>query len=185
MHYAWVAEGRPPAQLYDAGKSFFNNARGWRAGALRPRIHPPSPPSSTRLCSVPSMRIGPTTTKGWGPSPFSSGLGDQRGPGAVLRQEDADLHDEDPDSLVLIYGFNEGGGSGGGVYYHQGCHRAAVFLDMWEHDYAMPAAAHPELWHPLETILSHWIELIRIGKVAAVPGHAPDPLLGKGDGLWR
>ncbi|KAK7963949.1 hypothetical protein PG996_008362 [Apiospora saccharicola] len=122
--------------------------------------------------------VGPESIFFW-----ASGINED--PEQFFAQEDADLHDEDPDSLVCLYGFNEGGGSGGGVYYHQGCHRATVFLDMWDHDYAMPVAAHPELWHPLETILSHWIELIRIGKVAAVPEHAPDPLLGEGDGLWR
>ncbi|KAK8001246.1 hypothetical protein PG991_013468 [Apiospora marii] len=186
MHYAWVAEGRPPAQLYDAGKTFFINARGWRAGALRPRIRPSLAAFLDTALLRPVNENWSKDHEGVGPeSIFFWASGINEDPEQFFAKEDADLHDEEPDSLVCLYGFNEGGGPGGGVYYHQGCHRAAVFLDMWDHDNAMPVAAHPELWHPLETILSHWIELIRIGKVAAVPDRAPDPLLGKGDGLWR
>lgn len=187
MQYAWVAEGRPPAQLHDAAKTFFNNARGWRAGALRPRIHPSLAAFLDTALLRPVNENWSDGHEGVGPESiffWASGINDD--PEEFFAKEVADLYDEDPDSLVCLYCVNEGGESGGGgVYYHQGYHRAAVFLDMWDHDYAMPVAAHSELWHPLETVLSHWIELIRIGKVAALPKPASDPLLGKGDGLWR
>ncbi|KAK8029719.1 hypothetical protein PG993_011010 [Apiospora rasikravindrae] len=186
LHHAWVAEGRAASQLYDISKTIFNNPGGWRARALRPRMRPSLAAFLGTALLRPVSENWSKDHEGVGPEGiffWASGINED--PEDFFDQDAADLHDEDPDSLVCLYGFNEGGESGGGVYYHQGSHRAAVFLDMWDHDYAMPVAAHPELWHPLETILTNWIELIRIGKVAALPEHAPDHLLGSGDGLWK
>ncbi|KAK7959265.1 uncharacterized protein PG986_004119 [Apiospora aurea] len=189
LHHAWAAESRPAAQLYASGKTFFNDNHpdGWRARALRPRIHPSLAAFLDTALLRPISETWSQDHEGVGPEGlffWASGI-NADDPEGFFDQGAADLHDEDPDSLVCLYGCNEGGESGGGLYYHQPSHRAAVFLDMWDHDYAMPVAAHPELWHPLETILSNWIELIRIGKVAVVPEHAPDRLLGSGDGLWK
>ncbi|KAK8062811.1 hypothetical protein PG997_014908 [Apiospora hydei] len=198
LHHAWVAEGRPPAQLYESGKTFFNDNHpdGWRAQALRPRIHPSLAAFlDTALLRPVRKDWSQNNHEGVGPEGlffWASGI-NAEDPEGFFNQDAADLHDEDPDSLVCLYGCNEGGESGGGVYHHQPSHHAAVFLDMWDHDYAMPVAAHPELWHPLETILSNWIELIRVRKVVAVPKpeseflHDPlhDHLPIAGDGLWK
>jgi len=40
----------------------------------------------------------------------------------------------------------------------------------------MPVLAHPELWYPLETILSQWIHLLRLGKAVASRHDAPSRL---------
>lgn len=48
----------------------------------------------------------------------------------------------------------------------------------------MPVEEHPELWYPLETVLSSWIELIHIGKITAAPSEAPPLFSGEKMGPW-
>jgi hypothetical protein len=35
--------------------------------------------------------------------------------------------------------------------------------------YGFPVEDHLKVWNPLETLLSHWIDLIHLGKVVASP----------------
>ncbi|KAK8078826.1 hypothetical protein PG994_002633 [Apiospora phragmitis] len=154
MHYAWAAEGRPPAQLRVARRR------------SPPRFHPSLAVFLDAALVRPVNKQWSENHEGVGPeSMFFWALGTNEDPEAFFAREDADLHDEDPDSLVCLYWGNEGGGSGGGVYYHQGRHRAAAFLDMWDHDYAMPAAAHPTL----ERLFEHWRSLVERGVWAVGP----------------
>ncbi|KAM5454795.1 hypothetical protein MaudCBS49596_002092 [Microsporum audouinii] len=75
------------------------------------------------------------------------------------------------DSLVNLYDGGMSIEAGGGLFYRQGSHRAVVFMHMDAYDQAFPIEAHEELWHPLETVLSNWINLILIGKViGSLPG---------------
>ena len=90
------------------------------------------------------------------------------------------------DSLVNLYRHGQCGESGGGLFYLQGSHshRAAVFMHMDDHGFAFPVAEHPDLWHPLETVLSNWIELIMLGKVVAEHPDAPTRFDSEKFGPW-
>jgi hypothetical protein len=89
-------------------------------------------------------------------APFFFWASDLADPDWLFDNVAADLFDQPIDSLLCLYYPNIGhsGSSGGGVFYHQGHHCAATFMHMWDHDYALPVE-HPELWHPLETVLSN------------------------------
>ncbi|KAL2168754.1 hypothetical protein VTG60DRAFT_6863 [Thermothelomyces hinnuleus] len=93
----------------------------------------------------------------------------------LFDNETADLFDEPEDSLVCLYGPNigQGGESGGGLFYHQGHHRAVVFMHMDDHGFALPFDSHAELWQPLEVVLSNWIDLVHMGKITASPRDSP------------
>ncbi|KAK1953670.1 hypothetical protein LY78DRAFT_664315 [Colletotrichum sublineola] len=100
----------------------------------------------------------------------------------------ASLYSEPEDSLLRLYlpVIESGGESGGGLIYHQGRHVAAFFMHIDDMGYALPVDEHPTNWHPLETVLSNWVELIRLGKVIASP--APAGLYGSekvGPWEWR
>lgn len=53
-----------------------------------------------------------------------------------------------------------------GLVYDQQLHRALMAQTIWEIDATKPAAKTEHQWFPLETILSKWIEMFRIGEVA-------------------
>ncbi|KAI1401066.1 hypothetical protein F4819DRAFT_342276 [Hypoxylon fuscum] len=177
VHYAWVSEGRAPDSLN--GNNTFFTTHGAAAEALRPRLRP-------SLAAFLATAILPPAD-GPEPAPFffwANGLSD---PDDLFADQAADLFDEPVDNLVCLYfpNIGQGGESGGGLLYHQGCHRAAVFMHMDDYDYALPVEAHPSLWHPLETVLSNWIELIRLGKVTASPRDMPALFASEKIGLWE
>jgi hypothetical protein len=58
-------------------------------------------------------------------------------------------------------------------------------MHMDDYDYALPVAAHPELWYPLETVLSNWIELVHLGKITASPRDAPALFGSEKIGPWE
>lgn len=179
VHYAWVAEGRAPAGLYGDAPNTFFAVHGAAAEALRPRLDP------SLAAFLATARLPPTDALE--PAPFFfwvSGLGE---PDDLLANYAADLFDEPEDSLVNLYfpNIGQGGKFGGGVLYHQRYNRAAVFMHMDDHDYAFPVAAHPELWHPLETILSNWISLIHLGKITASPKDVPAQFGSEKLGPWE
>ncbi|KAJ5793990.1 hypothetical protein N7457_000589 [Penicillium paradoxum] len=62
-----------------------------------------------------------------------------------------------------------------GVVYDQQLHRAAFPMTIWNTGSLEPISEHEEMWFPLETILTHWIYMIRIGKVTvdSPEGEAP------------
>ncbi|KAI0867463.1 hypothetical protein GGS24DRAFT_485515 [Hypoxylon argillaceum] len=168
VHYAWVAEGRPPASLRSNANTFFT-AHGAAADALRPRLDP-------SLAAFLAAALLPPSGA-FEPAPFFFWASELTEPDGFFATFEADLFDEPEDSLISLYFPNvgQGGGSGGGVLYHQRYHRAAVFMHMDDHDFALPVDAHPEQWHPLETILSNWISLIHLGKIVA--SHRDEPAL--------
>lgn len=159
VDYCTAAEGLSPAASNDTLVSTLGEA----ASAVLPRLHPslvsffaaartPRSPFFFFAQSFPN----PTTTDSCG-GLFDNGL--------------ADLHSEPDDCLVRLYGpVIEAGGEDGGLIYHQRYHVAAFFMHIDDVDFAMPVDEHPLNWHPLETVLSNWISLIRLGKVVASPG---------------
>ncbi|KAJ5637428.1 hypothetical protein N7490_007307 [Penicillium lividum] len=75
---------------------------------------------------------------------------------------------EDMKRFVVIYGTaSELGPHCVGVIYDQELHGAAFPLALENFDSVFPMNEHWEMWWPLETILTHWIQLIRMGKVIA------------------
>ncbi|KFH43486.1 hypothetical protein ACRE_057360 [Hapsidospora chrysogenum ATCC 11550] len=48
-----------------------------------------------------------------------------------------------------------------------------------------PFEERPELWHPLETVLSDWMNLISIGKVIASPTDTPSLFGSQKVGPWE
>ncbi|KAK4252197.1 hypothetical protein C7999DRAFT_27445 [Corynascus novoguineensis] len=86
-------------------------------------------------------------------------------PDGLFDNQTADMFDEPENSLMCLYlpDSGQGGESSGGLFYYQGHHRA-VFMHMDDHGFGLPFNAHPELWHPFETIFSSWIDLVHIGK---------------------
>jgi hypothetical protein len=179
VHYAWVAEGRAPASLHSNNNTFFT-AYGAVAEALRPRLDP-----SLAAFLAAAMLPPDANTPEHAPFFFwASGLSE---PDFLFASDIADLFDQPPDSLVCLYFHNigQGGAPGGGVFYHQDCHRAAVFMHMDDYDFALPVEAHPALWHPLETVLSNWIDLLRLGKITASPRDTPALFGSEKIGPWE
>ncbi|KAK3378990.1 hypothetical protein B0T24DRAFT_646753 [Lasiosphaeria ovina] len=78
-----------------------------------------------------------------------------------------------------------------GLVYDQRRHAAVVALDMFDLDFCtrqgddFQLVIIEDLWHPLETVLTNWIHLIHIGKVAAVAPDVDDyEALGEKVGPW-
>ncbi|KAI8945495.1 hypothetical protein F4801DRAFT_124919 [Xylaria longipes] len=179
VHYAWVAEGCAPASLRSNTSTYFTH-HGAAADALRPRL-------DSSLAAFLDTALLPPTTDALDPAPFFFWTSELSGPDELFADFETDLFDEPEDSLVSLYfpNIGQGGEFGGGVFYHQGCHRAAVFMHMDDHDYAFPVEKHPELWHPLETVLSNWIDLIHLGKITASPRDVPAQFVGEKIGPWE
>jgi hypothetical protein len=51
-------------------------------------------------------------------------------------------------------------------------------LGIEDMDFSLPVENHPELWHPLETVLSNWIHMLQISKVTASPDDAENEKYG-------
>lgn len=167
VDYRMAAEGLAPTANHDT----FMSAPGTTASAIIPRLHPslaaflaaarvPRPPFFFFANCFPN----PATADELG-GLFDNGL--------------ADLHSEPEDHIVRLYCpiIESGGESNGGLIYHQAHHVAAFFMHLDDMDFALPIDEHPMNWHPLETVLSNWISLIRLGKVVASP--APSGLYGR------
>ena len=169
VQYAWLAEGRPLATLNSNSTNFFT-AFGDEAEALRPRLHPSLvafleaamiPPSESPDELFPPLSI------------FALGVST---PNELFEEFVADLQHQPVDSLVRLFPVDTGlsaEGSGGGVIYHQRFHRVAIFMHLDAYDCGFPVEDHPDIWNPLETLLSHWIDLIHLGKVVASPHEEP------------
>ncbi|KAI0379584.1 hypothetical protein F5Y04DRAFT_126078 [Hypomontagnella monticulosa] len=177
VHHAWISEGRIPAGL-DDNNTFFTT-HGAAAEALRPRLHPSLAAFLDR--AVLPLADGPER------APLFFWANEVSDPDFLFDDQAADLLNEPPSTLVCLYSPNigQGGCPGGGLFYHQGCHRAAVFMHMDDYNYAFPVEAHPSLWHPLETVLSNWIDIIRLGKVVASPRDTPALFGSEKIGPWE
>ncbi|KAJ6047086.1 hypothetical protein N7499_003051 [Penicillium canescens] len=73
----------------------------------------------------------------------------------------------------------------GGVIYHQRHHRVAIFMHTDDWGFGFQVKDHPDVWNPFETVLFHWIDLIRIGKVVAAPHEEPALFEFKKIGPWE
>lgn len=96
-------------------------------------------------------------------------------------------HFENIDRFVIIYRtYYELGSQCLGLVYDQELHRAAVPLFIGSLDSIEPIADHEDLWMPLETILTNWIHMVRIGKVTAcLPLDEEESEEMSQNGMWR
>ncbi|KAJ6032607.1 hypothetical protein N7540_003339 [Penicillium herquei] len=162
IQYAWLAEGRPLATLNGSSTNYFT-VHGAEAEALRLRLHP----SIVAFLDT-AIIIGETPL-----SIFATGL---NSPDSLFAESEADICDQPVDSILrLCYVALSTDDSNGGVIYHQNFHRVAIFTHGDDWDFGFPVEDHPlaEVWNPFETLLSHWIDLIHIGKVVAGPHEKP------------
>lgn len=86
----------------------------------------------------------------------------------------------EPDRVLTLYAANGMAGHSAGLMYDQERHQAYYAISIWEYDWASPIEEHQDLWHPLETVLSNWIEMTRVGKITASQGEAPN----EKNGVW-
>ncbi|CDM36772.1 unnamed protein product [Penicillium roqueforti FM164] len=105
----------------------------------------------------------------------------------IFLGEDNDL--DDLERFVIIYGtVLELGSHCVGVVYDQQLHRAAFPMTLENLDSVEPIGEHEDMWFPLETILTHWIYMLRIGKITtdSPEGEAPKELANSRSqiGLW-
>jgi hypothetical protein len=76
----------------------------------------------------------------------------------------------DKERFVILYGsWFEHGGHRVGLVYDQQRHQVAMTLYQENIDSVSPVEEHLDMWFPLETMLTNWIYMLRIGKVAAGP----------------
>ncbi|KAL2118601.1 hypothetical protein VTJ04DRAFT_8261 [Mycothermus thermophilus] len=163
--YAWLASGLQLNALLENHTNFFAHY-GAAAEAIRSRLHP-SIVSFLEVVMIPPVPDGHD-----GRPEFFWWAWQLNVPDYFFDDVTADIHDEPADTFIVLYGGGMGGAAGDGTFYHHRHHRVAVFGHMWDHDYAMPVERHPELWNPLETVLSTWIGMIQIGKIFAGPKEA-------------
>ncbi|KAJ5722128.1 hypothetical protein N7488_000163 [Penicillium malachiteum] len=167
IQYSWLAEGLPLATLNENSTNFFT-AFGAEAEALRPRLHP------SLVAFLDTAIIPPSDIPDQSPLPVSIFAWGLPTPDGFIEEFEADLQDQPVDSLVRLGHVGLAGeGSGGGVIYHQSFHRDGVFTHLEAYDFGFPVEDHPDIWNPLETVLSHSIDLIQLGKVVASPHEEP------------
>ncbi|KAI1141423.1 hypothetical protein F5Y05DRAFT_423256, partial [Hypoxylon sp. FL0543] len=108
-------------------------------------------------------------------------------PDDLFADQVSDLFDEPADSLVCLYfpKISQGREFDGGVFYHQGYHRAVVFMHMVDYGYALPVHVHLSLWNPLETVLPNWTDLVRLGKTTASLRDVPALFNNERIGPWE
>ncbi|KFH47789.1 hypothetical protein ACRE_013900 [Hapsidospora chrysogenum ATCC 11550] len=140
-------------------RATFFTTYGDAAKALRPRLHP----SVAAFLAAARAPDAPLFY-------FADGMPCPHGDfGGLFDNWTADFMDEPEDSIVRLYISN---------------------LDACGADteLAFPVDEYPQNWHPLETILSNWIALIRLGKVVASPNDEEPALYGSlkvGNWEWR
>jgi hypothetical protein len=177
VDHCLVADGRLDPAAEDSRATYFS-AHGDAAEAARPRLHP-SVAAFLAAARTPDVPLFFFVDGMSDPASDSYGLFDN---------ETADNEDEPEDSIVRLYYSHMdacGGKSGGGMLYHQSRHLASFFVHPDDTECAFPVDEHPQSWHPLETILSNWIALIRLGKVVASPADEPTLDGGVKIGNWE
>ncbi|KAJ5359993.1 hypothetical protein N7517_009184 [Penicillium concentricum] len=87
--------------------------------------------------------------------------------------EDNDF--EDKERFIIIHDTTPDLGSHClGVLYDQLNHRASFPLTIENSGSIEPVAEHWDMWFPLETILTQWIHMLRMGKITADPRNERD-----------
>ncbi|EFQ96936.1 hypothetical protein MGYG_08861 [Nannizzia gypsea CBS 118893] len=83
----------------------------------------------------------------------------------VLDIDEDETEDGLPRYVLLYHAVHELGGHQIGLVYDQQRRRVALPLATEYLEYVIPADEHEDRWHPLESMLSNWIEIISVGKI--------------------
>lgn len=177
LRHGWLAGGRAEEDLENHHGSFFSQ-HGDEAEELRSRLDP------SVIAFLESVRTPME------PSAFYFWVGGIADPESMFfHAELLSYHyeaDADMDRFLTLYDANlEHGPWTSGLIYDQRRHRATVSLHIDNFDFAMPPEQHEDLWFPLETVLSNWIEMTRLGKITAVPEDSEIPNFRIGVWSWN
>ncbi|KAK8850776.1 hypothetical protein PGQ11_013255 [Apiospora arundinis] len=173
------ADGQVDPTATEGRRDTYFSTHGDAAGAVRSRLHP-------SLAAFLAAARTPDAPLFY----FVDGMPDPDDGdfNSLFDNETADNEDEPEDSIVRLY-FSHmdacDGEQGGGMLYHQQRHLASVFVHSDNTEFAFPVDKHPWSWHPLETIFSNWIDLIRLSKVAISPTGEPALYGGVKIGNWE
>ncbi|KAI2700432.1 hypothetical protein CBS147332_8043 [Penicillium roqueforti] len=168
IQYAWLAEGRPLATLNTNDNFFTAFGDEAEAEACRPRLDPSLAAFLDTAMISPFPFDNPHEYL-----PFSVFAWGIDGPNNLFEEAEADMHDQPVDSLMRLYAVISHVDGSGSVIYHQRFHRVAIFMHIDAYDHGFPVEDNQYVWNPLETLLSHWIDLIHLGKVVASPKKEP------------
>ena len=94
----------------------------------------------------------------------------------------------DKERFIIVYHTSpELGSHTVGLVYDQQRHLATMTLAIESTESVIPVHEHLDMWYPLETILSNWIHMIRIGKITAGPPTKewPPPYSELGPWKWQ
>lgn len=176
VDYCLATEGRLGLDT-EGSRATYWSEYGTAAEALRPRLH-----HSMAAFLERAYMFDKT-------NPVFYFVASMRLPGDLLDNELADYENQPVDSLVVLYmasqeSFDDDAGDGG-LLYHQGRHRATFAVYPEDNYFVFPMDQRQQSWHFLETILSHWIDLIHIGKVVASPIAKEDRCDGFKVGNWE
>jgi hypothetical protein len=156
--YAWMARNGSDTLDLDAlaSQSWFFNEANEDVDAIRERLDP-------SLNSFLDSIYDPQPGFFYWVNGLVMRLSDESFP-----LEDNDL--EDKERFVVIYDTTPDLGSHClGVLYDQQYHRASFPLTIENSESVEPVDEHEDMWFPLETILTQWIQMLRMGKITADP----------------
>ncbi|KAK0721801.1 hypothetical protein B0T26DRAFT_800708 [Lasiosphaeria miniovina] len=195
VEYGWLASGRSLDDL-PRNRSFFDRY-GDEAGALRGRLSPSVTAFLDSITIVDGVDI-----------PFFFWVSGISEPSELFQASDLLFEEQDcvfgeagdaalnatnsgPRFLTLYPTLSGMTSKPAGLVYDQRRHVAVVALDMFDLDFCtrqgddLQLVIIEDLWYPLETVLTNWIHLIHIGKVAAVAPDVDDhQALGEKIGPW-
>ncbi|KFY40751.1 hypothetical protein V494_03326 [Pseudogymnoascus sp. VKM F-4513 (FW-928)] len=166
VEYGWVASGRSLADL--ERRSFFEHY-GDEANEMRERLEP------GLIAFLEEAYVVQRSL-------FHFWVDDLTHPSEMWTNYECD----DEGETLTIYSINCGICShSNGLMYHLRHHKAAMALSIFDMDCAQPFDDHPELWHPLETVLSNWIHMIQLGKITASPEESKTETEQMGVWAWH
>ncbi|KAI0802863.1 hypothetical protein GGR55DRAFT_691800 [Xylaria sp. FL0064] len=159
VEQAWVAEGRTLEELKT--RSFFQRY-GNEANEILHRIDP------SLKAFLDSINVSEQLP------PFFFWVEGIMPPGEMFSVHDVFQDGEERNRFLTLYMTNVGLGEHPvGLIYDQKLHRATLTLGLEDMDFVLPVEQHDDLWHPLETILSNWIHMVKIKKITASPDEGP------------
>ncbi|OBT62719.1 hypothetical protein VE03_07119 [Pseudogymnoascus sp. 23342-1-I1] len=160
VEYSWLADGR---SLDDLDRRSFFEHYGDEVEKIRERLEP------GLIAFLEAAYVNHE------PSLFYLWVYGITWPDRLFENHEAD----DEDEHVTLYTTNgELCTHGNGLTYHQKRCKATMAMTIWDMDCSQPIEDHPDLWHPLETILSNWIHMIQLGKITATAEEADCEKLG-------
>ncbi|GLI73656.1 hypothetical protein PoHVEF18_001876 [Penicillium ochrochloron] len=102
----------------------------------------------------------------------------------IFFQEDENFMARKERFVILHGSWVEIGSHNVGLVFDQKRNQAAMPIVMENLDSILPVEDHLDMWYPLETMLTNWIHMLRIGKVTASPAEREYPTAVERLGTW-